>query len=115
MEIIGIVLGVIAIGLIFYFRKDQKMTNNLVESDIEQARTAYQALMKDFTNYQLDQARFDREETAKREIRFDNIAKSIKKNESAISLNKKNLPNTIRETIKHNEFARPLDNTFGKK
>ena len=53
MEIIGIVLGVIAIGLTLYFRKDQKQTNDLVEFDIDQARTAFQALMKDFTNYQV--------------------------------------------------------------
>ena len=115
MEVAGIVLGIIAISLTLYFRKDQKLTNDLTEGDIEAARHAYKALMEDFTNYQLDQARFDREETAKREIRFDNISKSIKKNESTISLNKKNLPNTIRETIKHIEFARPLDNTFDKK
>ena len=79
MEIVGIVLGVIAIGLTLYFRKDQKQTNDLVEFDIDQARTAFQALMKDFTNYQVEQARLDRKETAKREIRFDNVAKSIKK------------------------------------
>ena len=115
MEIVGIVLGIIAIGLTLYFRKDQKQTNNLTEGDIDQIRTAYQALMKDFTNYQLEQARLDREETAKREIRFDNVAKSIKKNESAISLNKKNIPDKIIETIKHIEFARPLDNIFSKK
>ena len=54
MEIVGIVLGIIAIGLTLYFRKDQKQTNNLTEGDIDQIRTAYQALMKDFTNYQLD-------------------------------------------------------------
>ena len=30
MEIIGIVLGIIAIGLTLYFRRDQKQTNDLV-------------------------------------------------------------------------------------
>ena len=45
MEIIGIVLGVIAISLTLYFRKDQRQTNDLVESDIDQARIAFQALM----------------------------------------------------------------------
>ena len=38
MSIIGIVLGVIAIGLIFWFNKDQQRTNELVEFDIDQAR-----------------------------------------------------------------------------
>ena len=108
MEIVGIVLGIIAIGLTLYFRKDQKQTNNLTEGDIDQIRTAYQALMKDFTNNQLEQARLDREETAKREIRFDNVAKSIKKNEDAIHNVNKTLPNKIGQIVSQIEFAKPI-------
>ena len=109
MEIIGIVLGIIAIGLTLYFRKDQKTTNEMIEFDIDQARTAYQALMKDFTNYQVEQARFERKETAKKEVRFDNVAKSIRKNEQRIYHVEKTLPEKIRKVVGHIEFARPLD------
>ena len=105
MEIIGIVLGVIAIGLTLYFRKDQKTTNEMVEFDIDQARTAYQALMKDFTNYQVEQARFERKETAKKEVRFDNVAKSIRKNEQRIYHVEKTLPERIGTFISQVEFA----------
>ena len=109
MEIVGIVLGIIAIGLTLYFRKDQKTTNEMIEFDIDQARTAYQALMKDFTNYQVEQARFERKETAKKEVRFDNVAKSIRKNEQRIYHVEKTLPEKIRIVVGHIEFARPLD------
>ena len=109
MEIIGIVLGIIAIGLTLYFRKDQKITNEMVDFDINQARTAYQALMKDFTNYQVDQARLEEKSIARMEIRHDNIARSIQKNEDKINLVYKKLPEEIRKVIGHIEFARPLD------
>mgnify|MGYP001169552001 CR=1 FL=1 len=109
MEIIGIVLGIIAIGLTLYFRKDQKITNEMVEFDIDQSRTAYQALMKDFTNYQVSEKRLQEKSVARMEIRHDNIARSIKKNEEYISYMKKSLPEQIRDVIGHIEFARPLD------
>ena len=35
LSIIGIVLGLVAIGLIFWFRRDQEMTNDFVDSDLE--------------------------------------------------------------------------------
>ena len=109
MEVIGIVLGIIAIGLTLYFRKGQKQTNELVEFDIDQTRTAYQALMKDFTNYQVNQARLEEKNIAKLEIRHDNIARSITKNEQKIFQVEKTLPEKIRKVIGHIEFARPLD------
>ena len=105
MEIIGIVLGIIAIGLTLYFRRDQKQTNDLVEYDINQARTAYQALMKDFTNYQVDQARLEEKSRAKLEIRHDNIARSISKNEQKIFQVEKTLPEKIGTFISQVEFA----------
>ena len=105
MEIIGIILGVIAIGLTLYFRKDQKKTNECVEFDIDQARTAYQALMKDFTNYQVEQARYEEKSRAKLEIRHDNIARSISKNEQKIFQVEKTLPEKIGTFISQVEFA----------
>ena len=105
MEVIGIVLGVIAISLTLYFRKNQKQTNDLVEFDIDQARTAFKALMKDFTNYQVDQARLEEKSRAKLEIRHDNIARSITKNEQRIFQVEKTLPEKIGTFISQVEFA----------
>ena len=105
MEIVGIVLGIIAIGLTLYFRKDQKITNEMVDFDINQARTAYQALMKDFTNYQVSEKRLQEKSRAKMEIRHDNIARSITKNEQRIFNVEKTLPEKIGTFISQVEFA----------
>ena len=53
LSIIGILIGLIAIGLIFWFRRDQEMTNDLVDSDLQGSLHGYNALMDDFTNYQI--------------------------------------------------------------
>ena len=45
-----------------------------------------------------------------KEVRFDNVAKSIKKNEQRIYHVEKTLPEKIRKVVGHIEFARPLDN-----
>jgi len=57
LSIIGIVLGVIAIGLFIWFRKDQNMTNDLIDSDVRSMENCYKALMEDFTNYQVENER----------------------------------------------------------
>ena len=57
LSIIGIVLGVIAIGLFIWSRKDQNMTNDLTDSDVRAMENCYKALMEDFTNYQVENER----------------------------------------------------------
>ena len=64
---------------------------------------------KEFTDYQVNQKRYNNKTITQREIRFDNVAKSIQKNEDRIHLMKKSLPEEIRKTIGHIEFAKPLD------
>jgi hypothetical protein len=54
LSIIGIVLSIIAIGLIFHFRKEYKMSIHFLEGESEAAEHGYTALMKDFTNYQVE-------------------------------------------------------------
>ena len=53
LSIIGIVLGLVAIGLFIWFKRDQEMTNDLVDSDLQASLHGYNALMDDFTNYQV--------------------------------------------------------------
>ena len=102
LSIIGIVLGLVAIGLIFWFRRDQEMTNDLVDSDLQGSLHGYNALMDDFTNYQI---KCDRELTK--------LEKQIEIKETSrdrqIDKLKKDLPIEIRKTIGHIEFAKPLD------
>ena len=102
LSIIGIVLGLVAIGLIFWFRRDQEMTNDLVDSDLQGSLHGYNALMDDFTNFQI---KCDRELT-KLEKQIE--IKETSRNRQIDKL-KKDLPNDIRKTIGHIEFARPID------
>ena len=105
ITIIGLSLSFIAIGVLYYL-------NNQLKKRLERNNKALLALQKEFTQYQVKDKRFREKETAKLEIRFDNIARSIKKNEDFINIvnqKHKDLPKTIRNVIGHIEFARPLD------
>jgi hypothetical protein len=105
--IIGIVLGFIAIGLSIYFYKQQQTNCNLMEGDIQHLLDSLLALQEEFTQYQISQKRLEEKETAKKEIRFDHVAKSIKKNEDAIYSINKTLPNKIGQIVSQIEFAKP--------
>ena len=100
--IIGILIGVIAIGLVFWLKKEQQMNFNLHEGDMEIAKHAYDALMTDFTNYQVD---------TDRKIKELENALIIKSKNIDIKFNriKKDIPIEIKKVIGHIEFARPLD------
>jgi len=100
--IIGLSLSIIAIGVLYYL-------NNELKKRLESNNRALLALHKEFTQYQVNEKRSNEKETAKREIRFDNVARSIKKNEQLINVINQTLPEKIRKIIGHIEFARPLD------
>jgi len=102
LSIIGIVLGLVAIGLFIWLRKDQNMTSDLTDSDVRAMENCYKALMDDFTNYQI---KCDRELT-KLENQIE--IKETSRNRQIDKL-KKDLPIEIRKTIGHIEFAKPLD------
>ena len=98
----GIVLGVVAIGLFIWLRKDQNISNNLHEAEVDYIHQGMNALMNDFNNYQVETDR----KIAELEKQLE-----IEKNKSIRQLDnlKKELPNKIRNVIGHIEFARPLD------
>ena len=100
--IIGLSLSFIAIGVLYYL-------NNELKKKLENNNRALLALQKEFTQYQVDESRIKEKDIARMEIRHDNIARSIKKNEDAIYNVNKTLPEKIRKTVGHIEFARPLD------
>ena len=99
MLIIGLSLSFIAIGVLYYL-------NNQLKKRLERNNKALLALQQEFTQYQVSQKRLDEKETAKKEIRFDNVARSIKKNEDAIYGVNKRMPEEIKKCIKYIELGK---------
>ena len=102
MAIIGIVLGVIAIGLFIWLRKEQQMDNDLHAAELEHTHQGMNALMNDFNNYQVETDRKIAELEKQLEINNTSINKSNKQIH-------KGLPGKIRSVIGHIEFARPTN------
>ena len=100
--IIGLSLSFVAIGVLYYL-------NNELKKKLERNNKALLALHKEFTQYQVNQERFNEKETAKREIRFDSVARSIKKNEDAIYGVNRSLPDNIMRIVSQIEFGKPLN------
>ena len=97
--IIGLSLSFIAIGVLFYFNRQLKRTLKLNNK-------ALLALQHEFTQYQIAESRVKEKDIARLEIRHDNIAKSIKKNEEAIYGVNKRMPEEIKKCIKHIELSK---------
>ena len=96
--ITGLSLSFIAIGVLYYL-------NNELKKRLENNNRALLALQKEFTQYQVDERRVKGKDTARMEIRHDNIAKSIQKNEDAIYSINKTLPEKIGKIVSQIEFA----------
>ena len=103
MAIIGIVLGVIAIGLFIWLRKDQNMSNDLHEAELNHTHQGMNAIMNDFNNYQVETDR----KITELEKQLESKTKQLERSQAKII---KDLPKDIRKVIGHIEFARPLDN-----
>ena len=102
MSIIGTVLGVIALGLIYWLRKDQQMSNDLHSVEVDHIHQGMNALMNDFNHYQVETDRKITELEKQLEIKTKQLERSQMKL-------RKDLPTDIRKVIGHIEFARPLD------
>ena len=100
--IVGLSLSFIAIGVLYYL-------NNELKKKLENNNRALLALQKEFTQYQIDEKRVKEKDIAKMEIRHDNIAKSITKNEQLINSVKKTLPENIMRIVSQIEFAKPIN------
>ena len=97
--IIGLSLSFIAIGVLYYL-------NDQLKKRLNRNNKALLALQQEFTQYQVNEKRFQDKERAKEEIRHDNIAKCITKNEQLISAVNKRMPDEIKKAIKHIELSR---------
>ena len=102
LSIIGIVIGLVAIGLFIWLKNEQEMTTDLTDSDVRSMENCYKALMEDFSNYQVETDRTIAELQKAIEIKAKNTDRQLNKLT-------KNLPVVIRKVIGHIEYARPLD------
>ena len=98
MSITGIVLGVIAIGLIFWFRKNQQKTNELVNIYLDNCETGMNAMMEDSNNYQVKTDRKIAELEKQLEIKSKSQDKRMDKMQ-------KELPSVIGRVVGQIEFA----------
>ena len=98
MAIIGIVLGVVAIGLFIWLRKDQQMDNGLHAAELDHIHQGMNALMNDFNHYQVKTDRKITELEKQLEIK----TKQLERSQTKI---KKDLPTDIRKVIGHIEFS----------
>ena len=100
---ISIALNLIALGLIYWLRKEQQMDNGLHAAELDHTHHGMNAMMDDFNNYQVTTDRKITELEKQLEIKTKQLERSQIKF-------KKDLPTDIRNVIGHIEFARPLDN-----
>ena len=105
MSIIGIVLGVLAIGLFIWLKNDQKMSNSLHEGDLIAAKHAFESLMSDFNNYQIDNERKIAKLEKDMEIRFKSRDRQMDAANKRMDNMNKSLPSIIGQVVGQIEFA----------
>ena len=105
MSIIGIVLGTIAIGLFFWLKNDQKMSNALHEGDLIAAKHAYEALMSDFNNYQIETDRKVTQLEKNLEYQNNKLNKQSDSASKRMDNMNKSLPSIIGQVVGQIEFA----------
>ena len=102
MAIIGIVLGVVALGLIYWLKKQQQISNGLHAAELDHTHHGMNAMMDDFNKYQVETDR----KIAELEKQLEIKTKQLERSQTKLV---KDLPKDIRKVIGHIEFARPLD------
>ena len=98
MAITGIVLGIAALGLIYWLRKEQQMDNGLHAAELDHTHHGMNALMNDFNNYQVETDR----KIAELEKQLEIKTKQLERNQAKL---RKELPSTIGKVVGQIEFA----------
>jgi uncharacterized protein HemX len=98
MAVIGIVLGVIALGLIYWLRKEQQMDSDLHSVEVDHIHQGMNALMNDFNNYQVETDRKITELERQLEIK----TKQLERSQAKL---RKELPSIIGRVVGQIEFA----------
>ena len=110
MDIIGIILGVIAIGLIVWLKNDQKMTNDLHEGDLITAKHAFDSLMSDFNNYQITNERKIAGLSKELEMVRNKTHQWDKAAHNRMDKMNKSLPSVIGQVVGQIEFSQDIIN-----
>ena len=95
---ISIALNLIALGLIYWLRKEQQMDNGLHAAEVDHIHQGMNALMNDINNYQVETDR----KIAELEKQLEIKTKQLERSQTKI---KKDLPTDIRKVIGHIEFS----------
>ena len=95
---ISIALNLLALGLIFWFRRDQQMDNDLHEAEINHIHEGMKALMNDFNNYQVATDR--KIEELKKQLNLK-IGSTYREHDKL----RKELPSIIGRVVGQIEFA----------
>ena len=98
MAIIGIVLGVVALGLIYWLRKEQTIDSDLNTAETQHTHQGMNAIMNDFNNYQVETDRKIAELEKQLEIKTKQLDR---KTDKVI----KNLPTMVGKIVSQVEFA----------
>ena len=98
MAITGIILGVTAIGLFIWLRKQQQMDNGLHAAELDHTHHGMNAMMDDFNNYQVETDRKIAELEKQLEIKTKQLDR---KTDKVI----KNLPTMVGKIVSQVEFA----------
>ena len=110
MSIIGIILGTIAIGLFIWLKNDQKMSNDLHEGDLIAAKHAYEALMGDFNNYQIETDRKIVQLEKNLEYQSNKLNKQSDSATKRMDQMNKSLPSIIGQVVGQIELAQDTIN-----
>ena len=98
MAIIGIILGIAALSLIYWLRKEQQMDSDLNSIEVDHIHQGMNALMNDFNKYQVETDRKIAELEKQLEIKTKQLDR---KTDKTI----KNLPVMIGKIVSQIEFA----------
>ena len=95
---ISIALNLIALGLIYWLRKEQQIDNGLHAAELDHTHHGMNAMMDNFNNYQVKTDR----KIAELEKQLEIKTKQLERSQNKL---KKDLPKEIRGVIGHIEFA----------
>ena len=95
---ISIALNLIALGLIYWLRKEQQMDNGLHAAELEHTHHGMNAMMDNFNNYQVETDRKIAELEKQLEIKTKQLDR---KTDKVI----KNLPTMVGKIVSQIEFA----------
>ena len=100
---ISIALNLVALGLIYWLRKEQQMDNGLHAAEVDHIHQGMNAMMDDFNNYQVETDR----KIAELEKQLEIKTKQLERNQAKL---RKELPSTIGKVVGQIELAQDTIN-----